>query len=1212
MDMTSSRFMGIRVALFFITLLNVFGLVSGHAQTTKMYWASIQSNDILRADTDGSNKELLVLGIDESSVAYDSSTSKVYWIHQKGKSIYRANVNGTGIEALVTTGLDDPEDIELDTVNGKLYWSDSDLDTIKRADLDGSNVETVLTGISVAQGFALDVANGHIYFTELFGSIIWRANLDGSNESIILSLDFDEEAQDIAIDATYIYWTVTNEDKIMRATLAGTGKADLATDIDRPFGIEVDTVNSKIYWSSEFFEVGRMNLDGSGDSIISFTGGSYFDLDVANSRLFIGQQFNSEISSVSFSGTESTIVQSPAGEPRGISVDVVGGKMYWADRARNVIRRANLDGSAKETIVSLSGITNPQGVQLDLANGHLYWLDSSIKKIERVDLSDMSREVIITGTENSENFALDIPNNRAYLADFINDRILSFNLDGSDKQTRYTGSNFIWAIDIDRENNQIYFTEGAVIKKADMNPASGALSNITTIVGSGLTRPIGIRYFPDEDRIYWVDDVVDKVQRANADGSNVETLVTGSEGAWGIDIAYDRDYDFDGTGDSTDNCPVTANADQADNDGDDDGDVCDADDDNDTVADGSDNCQFVANLDQTDTNTDGEGDSCDNDDDGDLVLDATDNCQFVVNANQLDLDSDGEGDACDSDDDGDAVADIVDNCSSVANADQKNNDGDADGDACDTDDDNDSVADGSDNCPLIANSSQANTDGDSAGDACDSDDDNDGLSDAQEQSLGSNTLLADTDGDGVSDGQEFTDGTGLTDASSFLFSLSTNFCAEWNGFLGLLNIAEFVNLSSETQEFTGTLFSIDGDAEGVGERTVAAGGQTDLLVHDMQGFTADSYGKVCAQMAGGAPGDLDGRMVHYRLLDGVMQFAFSMPFSNGRSSSVFVPFNTYQPSFDHLDAEHLVANFITVLSLDTENEQSGSMRYYAQDGSLLGTEARTLSPGGRVDFAAHQFGTSIVGLAEWRPTDSSARFQVRNIRYLYDNLALSPSFTSAFQVEGVPGSGRDLILPVDTRNASSIVEISNTRDETLSFTVSYYAADGTLVDTINDSLAARATRHFIVDGFIEGALGSVQISSQGEGRLIATVMQYGRTATGGIQYLYGVRGKEALGSVLRGTYNNFLRQGCRLLIVNSSENAQTVSVSMKRFDGTDVLLGETLDLPGKGVVESDICANDSGDTLGVVTLTPEVPSGVAATIVRVGDGDSYRFPTPVR
>jgi hypothetical protein len=192
----------------------------------------------------------------------------------------------------------------------------------------------------------------------------------------------------------------------------------------------------------------------------------------------------------------------------------------------------------------------------------------------------------------------------------------------------------------------------------------------------------------------------------------------------------DADDDNDGLSDVSDNCDLLPNPDQFDNDSDGQGNVCDDNDDADTVPDASDNCQFTANEDQANNDGDAEGDACDFDDDNDTRADGTDNCPLAANLDQADNDGDGPGDVCDDNDDTDSVPDATDNCQLTANEDQANNDGDAEGDACDGDDDNDSVADGADNCALVANAGQANTDGDPQGDACDADDDGDGVADA--------------------------------------------------------------------------------------------------------------------------------------------------------------------------------------------------------------------------------------------------------------------------------------------------------------------------------------------------------------------------------------------------------------------------------------------------------------------------------------------------
>ena len=212
----------------------------------------------------------------------------------------------------------------------------------------------------------------------------------------------------------------------------------------------------------------------------------------------------------------------------------------------------------------------------------------------------------------------------------------------------------------------------------------------------------------------------------------------------------DGDDDNDGILDGPDNCPLIVNADQADNDEDGLGDVCDPDDDNDGDLDTADNCPIDFNPDQTDTDGDGLGNICDGDDDADGDPDAADNCPLTPNPDQLDTDSDGKGDACEDDTDGDTVPDTTDNCLLVPNLDQTDTDGDGLGDACDPDDDDDTILDTPDNCPLLANTDQADNDEDGIGDICDTDDDNDTVLDGNDNCpINANTDQLDTDGDDI-------------------------------------------------------------------------------------------------------------------------------------------------------------------------------------------------------------------------------------------------------------------------------------------------------------------------------------------------------------------------------------------------------------------------------------------------------------------------------
>lgn len=111
------------------------------------------------------------------------------------------------------------------------------------------------------------------------------------------------------------------------------------------------------------------------------------------------------------------------------------------------------------------------------------------------------------------------------------------------------------------------------------------------------------------------------------------------------DSKNDRDTDLDGVLDKNDNCPLMANADQKDTDGDGVGDVCDSDRDGDGIH--NDEDDFPDDPDEyLDLDGDGSGHNADEDNDGDGILDKDDNCPYVSNTDQKDSNNNGLGDAC--------------------------------------------------------------------------------------------------------------------------------------------------------------------------------------------------------------------------------------------------------------------------------------------------------------------------------------------------------------------------------------------------------------------------------------------------------------------------------------------------------------------------------------------------------------------------------------
>lgn len=250
-----------------------------------------------------------------------ASAQKMYWTDGSGGRIRRADLNGTGVEDLVLTVW--PAGLDLDVAGRKMYWGEgTNPGRIHRANLDGSAVEDVVTqGVRSPYGVALDLAGDRIYWTSGALDSVGMARLDGSG---VVTL-----------------WTVN------------------------AFPIAVDTLSRQVYWAQ-----------------VAYQGVMRADLDLTNELLVHG-----------------------TGWSLGLALDPCGRKIYWTDW--NEIRRADLDGGGTETFDVLPSY--PSALALDVVNGKLYWADSSAGEIYRANLDCSAPELLVTGAGACGDLALDLP-----------------------------------------------------------------------------------------------------------------------------------------------------------------------------------------------------------------------------------------------------------------------------------------------------------------------------------------------------------------------------------------------------------------------------------------------------------------------------------------------------------------------------------------------------------------------------------------------------------------------------------------------------------------------------------------------------------------------------------------------------------------------------------------------------------------------------------
>ncbi|MDX1390642.1 MAG: hypothetical protein R3344_15740, partial [Acidobacteriota bacterium] len=118
-------------------------------------------------------------------------------------------------------------------------------------------------------------------------------------------------------------------------------------------------------------------------------------LDLTAGKLYWTEDGSNRIRRANLDGTGvQNLVTTGLGGPFGIAVDPAG-KMYWTDYQTRKIQRANLDGTGVEDLVT-TGLLAPRGITLDLGAGKMYWVDYDTSKLSRANLDGTGVEDVLT------------------------------------------------------------------------------------------------------------------------------------------------------------------------------------------------------------------------------------------------------------------------------------------------------------------------------------------------------------------------------------------------------------------------------------------------------------------------------------------------------------------------------------------------------------------------------------------------------------------------------------------------------------------------------------------------------------------------------------------------------------------------------------------------------------------------------------------------
>ena len=251
---------------------------------------------------------------------------------------------------------------------------------------------------------------------------------------------------------------------------------------------------------------------------------------------------NGKIRRANLDGSQVEDVVTDAGGPDGITLDASAGKVYWIDRDALKIRRANLDGSQIEDLVT-TGLKTPIEVAVDAAGGKMYWIDHSTGKVSRANLDGSQIEDLVTNALYTHGLALDVSASKVYWGGMTNGEIRRANLDGSQNEGLITGVKRVAGLALDAAGGKMYWIDGGAGKIQRANLDGSQIEDLVT----GLNNPRAVALDVSRGKMYWTHEGAQKIQRANLDGSQIEDLVTGAGSPRGIALDLARSAQPGGT-----------------------------------------------------------------------------------------------------------------------------------------------------------------------------------------------------------------------------------------------------------------------------------------------------------------------------------------------------------------------------------------------------------------------------------------------------------------------------------------------------------------------------------------------------------------------------------------------------------------------------------------------------------------------------------------
>ncbi|XP_059895450.1 LOW QUALITY PROTEIN: low-density lipoprotein receptor-related protein 2a [Gadus macrocephalus] len=488
-----------------------------HMASGFIYWCDFSStvasqNGVRRIKPDGSGFDgVVTTGIGRNGIrgiAVDWASGNLYFTNAFLMETYVEvlHLNTTFRRVLLKTTVDMPRHIVVDPRNRFLFWADyGQTPKIERALLDGTN-RTVLvsSGIMTPRGLAVDRQSGYVYWVDDSLDMIARVSPQGGDAEVVRFGSRYPTPYGITVFEGSIIWVDRNLKKVFRAS-----KEPGATDPPAILRDNVNMLRDVAIFDGRAQPASAQQL-GHNPCMEDNGGCAHLCFALPGSP---GKRCGCAFGDLGADG-------------RGCAVSRDDYLVFTTEAAVQSLRLDPDDHAPPFPAVAVPRTS--VALDFDLTDRRIYFTQSSgvgVSRISYVSLASPDAPPVVVASDLGapDGIAYDWINGRIYFSDYVNQSISSMAADGSQRTVvaRVTRPR---AIMLDPCRGYMYWTDWGTNAKIERATLGGNFR--TDIVNSSLVWPNGLTLDYEEQRLYWADASLQKIERSSLTGDNREVIVS--------------------------------------------------------------------------------------------------------------------------------------------------------------------------------------------------------------------------------------------------------------------------------------------------------------------------------------------------------------------------------------------------------------------------------------------------------------------------------------------------------------------------------------------------------------------------------------------------------------------------------------------------------------------------------------------------------------